>query len=307
MVYFFGIKKFAQINKSNFHPFTDEGAMVMLMSLPESKKTALKMALQEARAELTLQPELSAFDKFANGVLNINHGAQPQREKGAGSSSPELEQTESHRGKKLRQDGEACNLSQEELPHDVIMRQLEEMEHKEKAVNAGPCSGSDDSMSDNLEFAELSEFETHTAFELARVAKPPSPCERELLRIKMAYKMCAEPVGVSIIPKSHSKPLSSTCNRSSSFQHEDSDRDTFSDHWKLFMDFSAADQEFCSAEDSGARKCSQCTLANPCSCCNERSSADTSILFTDSLVKALDEDFARIDNEYADMAMDPTS
>jgi len=266
MVYFFGIKKFAKVNKSNFHPFTDEGAMAMLMSLPRSKKRALKVALQEARAELTLQPELAAFDKWANCVLNFNHGSQPQRGKGAGSSSPELDQAESHR---LRQDGEACTLSREEpLPHDVIMRQIEEMEHKEKAVNAvnaGPCSGSDDSLSDNLEFAELSEFETHTACELARVAKPPSPCERELLRLKMAYKMCADALGVSIIPKPHPKPLSSTCNRSSSFQHEDSDRDTFSDHWKLLMDFSAAAQEFCRAEDSGALQCSQCILANPCS------------------------------------------
>ena len=48
-------------------------------------------------------------------------------------------------------------------------------------------------------------------------------------------------------------------------------------------------------------------LGEPWTLCIERSSADTSILFTDSLVKTLDEDFARIDNEYADMAMYPTS
>ena len=123
----------------------------------------------------------------------------------------------------------------------------------------------------------------------------------------MSCKMCVDALGVSIIPKPHPKPLSSTCKRSSSFQHEDSDRDTFSDHWKLLMDFSASAQEFCRGEDSGAPQCFQSIFENQCFWCSDRSSADTSILFTDSLVKTLDEDFARIDNEYADMAMYPTS
>ena len=42
--------------------------------------------------------------------------------------------------KNLRQDGEARNLSREERKWLAIMRQIEEMEHTEKVVKAGPWS-----------------------------------------------------------------------------------------------------------------------------------------------------------------------
>ena len=67
-------------------------------------------------------------------------GSQPERDKGAETVGPKLDQTERKRNKKLRRDGEARKLSREERKMTAIMRQIEEMEQKEKAVKAGPCS-----------------------------------------------------------------------------------------------------------------------------------------------------------------------
>jgi hypothetical protein len=51
-----------------------------------------------------------------------------------------LDQAARQRNKKLRRDGEAGNLSREERKMTAIMWQIEEMEQREKAVKAGPCS-----------------------------------------------------------------------------------------------------------------------------------------------------------------------
>jgi hypothetical protein len=67
-------------------------------------------------------------------------GSQPERGKEAEAAGPKLDHTERQRNKKLRQDGEARNLSREERKMTAIMRQIEEMEQREKAVKAGPCS-----------------------------------------------------------------------------------------------------------------------------------------------------------------------
>ncbi len=61
------------------------------------------------------------------------------RGKEAGTAGPQLEQAEM-RNKKLRRDGEARNLSQEDHKLRSIMRQIEHMGHKEKAVKAGAWS-----------------------------------------------------------------------------------------------------------------------------------------------------------------------
>ena len=67
-------------------------------------------------------------------------GSQPERGKEAETAGPKLDQAERQRNKKLRLDGEARTLSREERKMTAIMRQSEEMEQKEKAVQAGPCS-----------------------------------------------------------------------------------------------------------------------------------------------------------------------
>ena len=66
--------------------------------------------------------------------------SQPERGKEAEAAGPKLDQAERQRNKKLRQDGEARNLLREERKMAANMRQIEEMEQKEKAVQAGPCS-----------------------------------------------------------------------------------------------------------------------------------------------------------------------
>ncbi len=67
-------------------------------------------------------------------------GSQPERGKEAEAAGPKLDQPERQRNKKPRRHGEARNVSREERKMTVIMRQIEEMEHKEKAGKAGPCS-----------------------------------------------------------------------------------------------------------------------------------------------------------------------
>jgi hypothetical protein len=59
------------------------------------------------------------------------------RGKGAGAAGPKHEPTEM-RNNELRRDCEAQNLSREERKMMAIMRHIEEMEHKEKAVKAAP-------------------------------------------------------------------------------------------------------------------------------------------------------------------------
>jgi hypothetical protein len=66
-------------------------------------------------------------------------GSQRERGKEAEAAGPKLDQAERQKNKKLRRDGEARNLSQQERKMTAIMRQIEEMEQKEKAVEAGPC------------------------------------------------------------------------------------------------------------------------------------------------------------------------
>ena len=69
-------------------------------------------------------------------------GSQPERGKEAEAADPKLDQAETsdrQRNKKLRRDGEARNVSREERKMTAIMRQIEEMEQTEKAVQAGPC------------------------------------------------------------------------------------------------------------------------------------------------------------------------
>ncbi len=65
-------------------------------------------------------------------------GSQPERGKEAEAAGPKLDQPERQRNKKLRRDGDARSLSREEHKMTAIMRQIEEMEQKEKAVKAGP-------------------------------------------------------------------------------------------------------------------------------------------------------------------------
>ena len=67
-------------------------------------------------------------------------GSQPEQGKEAEAAGPKLDQAERQRNKKLRGDGEARNLSREERNMTAIKRQIEEMEQREKAVKAGPCS-----------------------------------------------------------------------------------------------------------------------------------------------------------------------
>ncbi len=66
-------------------------------------------------------------------------GPQPERGKEAEAAGPKFDQAERQRHKKLRRDAEALNLSREERKMTAIMRPIEEMEQKEKAVKAGPC------------------------------------------------------------------------------------------------------------------------------------------------------------------------
>ena len=67
-------------------------------------------------------------------------GSQPVRGKEAEAAGPKLDQAERQKNKKQRRDGEARSLSREERKMPVIMRQIEEMQQKEKAVKDGPCS-----------------------------------------------------------------------------------------------------------------------------------------------------------------------
>ena len=66
-------------------------------------------------------------------------GSRPERGKGAEAADPKLDQAGRQRIKKLRRDGEARNLSQEERKMTAIMRQIEETEQTEKVVKASPC------------------------------------------------------------------------------------------------------------------------------------------------------------------------
>jgi hypothetical protein len=66
-------------------------------------------------------------------------GSQPERGKEAEAAGPKLGQAERQTNKKLRRDGEARSLSREERKMTAIMRQIEEMEKKEKVVKPGPC------------------------------------------------------------------------------------------------------------------------------------------------------------------------
>jgi hypothetical protein len=61
----------------------------------------------------------------------------PRCRKGAGAAGQKVEEAEM-RSKKLSRHGEPRNLSQKELKMMAIMRQIEEIEHKEKAVKAAP-------------------------------------------------------------------------------------------------------------------------------------------------------------------------
>jgi hypothetical protein len=62
---------------------------------------------------------------------------------GAGAAGPKPEQA-GRRNKKVRRDGEACNLSQQQREERqavmAIIRQIEEMEYKEQAAKAGAWS-----------------------------------------------------------------------------------------------------------------------------------------------------------------------
>ena len=59
-------------------------------------------------------------------------GSQPERGKEAEAAGPNLDQAERQWNKKLRQDGEACNLSREERKMTAIMRQIAEMEQRRR-------------------------------------------------------------------------------------------------------------------------------------------------------------------------------
>jgi hypothetical protein len=65
--------------------------------------------------------------------------SQPERGKEAEAAGPKLDQA--GRNKKLSRDGEARtdDLSREERKMRSIMRLMDGMEQKEKAVKAGPC------------------------------------------------------------------------------------------------------------------------------------------------------------------------
>jgi hypothetical protein len=73
-------------------------------------------------------------------VTSDDNSSQPERGQQPQAAGPKLDQAERQRNKKLRRDGEARNLSREERKMTAIMRQIEEMEKKEKAVKAGPGS-----------------------------------------------------------------------------------------------------------------------------------------------------------------------
>ncbi len=66
-------------------------------------------------------------------------GSQPERGKESEAAGPKLDQAAGQRNKKPRRDGEARNLSRVVRKTMAIMRQIEEMEQKEKAIKAGPC------------------------------------------------------------------------------------------------------------------------------------------------------------------------
>ncbi len=72
-------------------------------------------------------------------ITSDDDGSQPEQGKEAEAAGPKLEQAESQRNKKLRRDGEARNLTQEERKMTASMCQIEEMEQNEKAVKTGPC------------------------------------------------------------------------------------------------------------------------------------------------------------------------
>jgi hypothetical protein len=86
------------------------------------------------RSEQTVGYKRSAPDA---PVTSDDDSSQPERGQQAEAADPKLDQAERQRHKKLRRDGEARNLSREERKMTAIMRQIEEMEQKEKAFQAG--------------------------------------------------------------------------------------------------------------------------------------------------------------------------
>ena len=65
--------------------------------------------------------------------------ACPGRSKGAGAAGQNLKVEEAEmRSKKLSRHGEPRNLLREERKMMAIMRQIQEIEHKEKVVKAAP-------------------------------------------------------------------------------------------------------------------------------------------------------------------------
>jgi hypothetical protein len=79
------------------------------------------------------------YKRSAPDAPDTSDGSQPERGKEAEAAGPKLDQAARQRNKKLRRDGDARNPSREERKMTAIMRQIEEMEQKEKAVKAGPC------------------------------------------------------------------------------------------------------------------------------------------------------------------------
>ncbi len=109
-------------------------------------------------------PQSNPFIHSRHHGLGADGGLQAQRarraphlrrrrlstraKQGTEAAGPNLDQAEMQWNKKLRRDGSARNLSREERkrgaqddgdPRSAIMRQIEGMEQKEKAVKAGPC------------------------------------------------------------------------------------------------------------------------------------------------------------------------
>jgi hypothetical protein len=91
---------------------------------------------------MSSEPTVVGYKRSAPDAPITSHddGSQPQRGKEAEAAGPKLDQAEWQRNKKLRRDDEARNLSREERKMTAITRQIEEMEHKETAVKAGPGS-----------------------------------------------------------------------------------------------------------------------------------------------------------------------
>jgi hypothetical protein len=75
-------------------------------------------------------------DPDAPDTSDNDDGFQPERIKEAEAAGPKLDQAERNRNKELKRDGEDRNLSRVERNMTAIMRDIEEMEQKEKG---GPC------------------------------------------------------------------------------------------------------------------------------------------------------------------------